>query len=303
MTIRISQDKPIAIVGCGTIGSSWAAYFLSRRHPVVVYNHGDLTQQSVLDKIAAHFPNLGSSVREPRICNDLEEAVAGAPLILECAPEDLILKRRLIADLQDYADPEAIIASNTSSLTHSDLAVDTARPGKVVIAHPYNPPHLVPLVEIFGVDAVTCDTVKAFFSSHGKSPVVLKKEMVGHLANRISSALWREALYLLQEGVATVEDIDKAVTDGPGLRWAINGPFLTYHLGGGSGGIQQYLANLGDSQVYRWKSLGTPEVDEALVERIIEGVEAAYGAGGLDEHSQRRDRQLTSILQSRRSVD
>lgn len=303
MTIRLSHEKPLAIVGCGTIGSSWAAYFLSRNLPVVVYNHGDLTHEYVLDKITAHYPILSSSVRELRICNDLEGAVTGAPLILECAPEDLALKRNLISDIQGFADPEAIIASNTSSLTHSDLVADAARPEKVVIAHPYNPPHLVPLVEIFGIDAITCEIVKTFFSNHGKSPVVLKKEMIGHLANRISSAVWREALYLLQEGVATVEDIDKAMTDGPGLRWAINGPFLTYHLGGGSGGIQQYLANLGDSQIYRWKSLGTPKVDEALVEYVIESVEAAYGAEDLEKHSQRRDRQLTSFLQSRQNVD
>lgn len=303
MTIRFSNDKPLAIIGSGTIGSSWAAYFLSRRVPVVVYSHGDLTQDLVLDRIATHFPSLGSPVREPRLCSDLEEAVTGAPLILECAPENVALKRRLIADLQRYTAPEAIIASNTSSLTHSDLTADALRPGKVVIAHPYNPPHLVPLVEIFGVDDATCDMVKAFYLNHGKSPVVLRKEMVGHLANRLSSALWREALYLLQEGVASVEDIDKAVIDGPGLRWAINGPFLTYHLGGGNGGIQQYLANLGHSQVYRWNSLGNPEMDEALVRRIIEGVEAAYGADGIEAHSQRRDRHLTSLLQSRRSVD
>lgn len=303
MTFRLSHDKPLAIVGCGTIGASWAAYFLSKGLPVVVYNHGDLTQQAVFDRISSHFPSLGSAVREPKICNDLKKTVANAPLIIECAPENLALKRRLIADLQEYAAPEAIIASNTSSLTHSDLTTECIRPGNVAISHPYNPPHLVPLVEIFGVDTTTCDTLKAFYVSHGKSPVVLKKEMVGHLANRLSSALWREALFLLQENVATVEDIDKAIINGPGLRWAINGPFLTYHLGGGNGGIQQYLANLGESQIYRWQSLGTPEVDKALVEQIIEGVEAAYGSNDLDELSQRRDRQLTSLLQSRGFVE
>ncbi|MFY0992470.1 3-hydroxyacyl-CoA dehydrogenase NAD-binding domain-containing protein [Halomonas sp. C05BenzN] len=303
MTLRLSEANPLAIVGSGTIGSSWAAYFLSRQLPVVVYHHGDQPQEAVFDRIAAHFPSLGSPVRKPRICSDLEEAVSGAPLILECAPEDVALKRRLIAEIQGCADPEAIIASNTSSLTHSDLTVGVPRPDKVVIAHPYNPPHLVPLVEIYGIDAATCDAVKAFYARHGKSPVVLDKEMVGHLANRLSSALWREALYLLQEGVASVEDIDRAVTDGPGLRWALNGPFLTYHLGGGSGGIRQYLESLGDSQIYRWNSLGTPEVNDALVARIIEGVEAAYGAKSPDELSRRRDRQLTALLESRRPVD
>lgn len=303
MTLELSHASPLAIVGCGTIGASWAAYFLSRQLPVVVYNHGELPHQKVFDRIAAHFPSLGSTTHEPRICNDLQEAVAGSSLILECAPEDAGIKRQLITEIQGYADCDAIIASNTSSLPHSDLTVGVARPDKVVIAHPYNPPHLVPLVEIYGIDSATCDSVKTFYARHGKSPVVLKKEMVGHLANRLSSALWREALYLLQEGVASVEDIDRAITDGPGLRWAINGPFLTYHLGGGSGGIRQYLANLGDSQVYRWNSLGIPEVDDALVARIIEGVEATYGDESLDEHFRRRDRLLTSFIQTRRPLD
>lgn len=303
MSLGFSQARPLAIVGCGTIGASWAAYFLSREIPVVVYNHGELPHRMVFDRIKAHFPSLRSPVHEPHICNDLEEAVSDAPLILECAPEDMALKRHLIAEIQGFSIPEAIIASNSSSLTHSDITVGVPSPENVVIAHPYNPPHLVPLVEIYGIDAATCETVKAFYLQHGKSPVVLNKEVVGHLANRLSSALWREVLYLLQENVASVEDIDRAMTDGPGLRWAINGPFLTYHLGGGSGGIQQYLANLGDSQVYRWNSLGTPEVNDALIASIIEGVEAAYGGESLDEHSRRRDRLLTSLLQTRRPVD
>ncbi|MBB3330974.1 3-hydroxyacyl-CoA dehydrogenase [Halomonas campaniensis] len=303
MSLGLSHDSPLAIVGCGTIGASWAAYFLSRGLPVVVYHHGDQPEGDVLERIAAHFPSLGSPVREPRICHDLGEAVADSPLILECAPENVTLKRQLIAEIQAYAGSGAIIASNTSSLTHSDLTLGVASPDRVVIAHPYNPPHLVPLVEIFGVDDSICDAVKTFYASQGKSPVVLNKEMVGHLANRLSSALWREALYLLQEGVASVEDIDRAITDGPGLRWAINGPFLTYHLGGGSGGIRQYLANLGESQVYRWNSLGTPKVDDALMARIIEGVESAYGDDSIDEHFRRRDRQLTSLLKIRPPVD
>ncbi|MBN8413394.1 3-hydroxyacyl-CoA dehydrogenase NAD-binding domain-containing protein [Halomonas litopenaei] len=288
----------IAIVGCGTIGICWAAYFLSRGLEVSAYDPDASARAAFADLVAADMETLGGSPREPKVCGALAEAVEQADLVVENAPESAEMKRRLLADIQRLAPPSALIVSSTSSMQHSDIALDAPEPSRIAIAHPFNPPHLVPLVELYGTDAEVVDRLATFYRGIGKQPVVMKKEMVGHIANRLTSAVWREALYLLQEGVASVEDIDRAVTAGPGMRWAIQGPFLTYHLGGGKGGIKHYLEHLGPSQQYRWASLGSPTVDEALKSRVVAGVEQAACGQSLSELSAQRDAQLVALQQA-----
>lgn len=288
----------IAIIGCGTIGISWAAYFLSRGLEVSAFDPNESARLGFADLVAADMTTLGAEACRPRVCNTLAETVDQAELIVENAPESAELKRNLLAEIQVFAPATALVVSSTSSLQHSDIALDAPIPSRIAIAHPFNPPHLVPLVELYGTDPEVVDRLLVFYRAIGKQPVVMRKEMVGHIANRLSSALWREALYLLQEGVASVEDIDRAVTAGPGMRWAIQGPFLTYHLGGGQGGIRHYLEHLGPSQQYRWSSLGVPDVDERLKARIVQGVEQATHGQSLGELFAHRDSQLLSLQQS-----
>ena len=292
----------IAIIGCGTIGIAWAAYFLSRGLEVSAFDPSESARDEFSQRVATDMATLGVPRRQPEVCGTLAEAVAKADLVVENAPESVELKRALFADIQELAPETTLIVSSTSSLKHSDIAVDVKAPSRIAIAHPFNPPHLVPLVELYGTDPEVVERLVIFYQSIGKQPVVMRKEMVGHIANRLSSALWREALYLLQEGVASVEDIDRAVTAGPGMRWAIQGPFLTYHLGGGQGGIRHYLEHLGPSQQYRWSSLGEPVMDEALTAKVIEGVEQVTQGQALDELFTRRDMQLVAMQHSNAAV-
>lgn len=293
-----SEGNPmqqIAIIGCGTIGASWAAYFLAQGLEVTAWDPDESARETFIGRVAVDMATLGVQPRKPQMTDSLTLVASEANLVVENAPESAELKRGLLRDLQAAAPAHAVIASSTSSLMHSDITQEVADPSRVVIAHPFNPPHLVPLVELYGPDPEVVQRLAAFYRRVGKQPVVMRKEMVGHIANRLSSALWREALYLLQEGVATVEDIDRAVTAGPGLRWAIQGPFLTYHLGGGHGGIRHYLEHLGPSQQYRWASLGEPVMDEALKARVVEGVEAATQGQAMKELFAERDARLVAL--------
>lgn len=288
----------IAMIGCGTIGISWTAYFLSRGLHVTAFDSGANARANFADHVAEDMHALGADIRTPVVTQTLEEALQNAELVVENAPESVALKQQLLSDIQQAAPPQALVVSSTSSLKHSDITKGAPAPERIIIAHPFNPPHLVPLVELYGPDTTLVQRLVDFYRSIGKQPVRLRKEMIGHIANRLSSALWREALYLLQEGVASVEDIDLAVTAGPGLRWAIQGPFLTYHLGGGQGGIRHYLEHLGPSQEYRWASLGQPTMNDELYEQVIHGVESATQGQSLPDLFSERDRQLTALQQA-----
>ncbi|MGP9807707.1 3-hydroxyacyl-CoA dehydrogenase NAD-binding domain-containing protein [Halomonas sp. AOP12-C2-37] len=283
----------IAVIGCGTIGISWAAYFLSRGLQVTAFDPDEAARSQFTRRVADDMRALGGKAHAPEIADSLEQAVRRADLIVENAPESAELKQQLLIDIQRHS--QAWIASSTSSLRHSDIALASPAPERIVIAHPFNPPHLVPLVELYGIDNAVVERLAEFYRAIGKQPVIMRKEMIGHIANRLSSALWREALYLLQEGVASVEDIDRAVTAGPGLRWAFQGPFLTYHLGGGQGGIRHYLEHLGPSQEYRWASLGQPDMNTALFEQVIHGVESATDGKSITDLSVQRDQRLIAV--------
>lgn len=223
---------------------------------------------------------------------------AGRGLRQENAPERLDLKIDLLARLDRAAPKGALIASSTSSLLRSRMVRDCADPGRVVIAHPFNPPHLVPLVELVG-EPDACRRAAEFYAAIGKRPVILNREATGHIANRLTAALWREALYIVEQGIADVEDVDAAITAGPGLRWAVMGPFMTYHLGGGAGGIAHYLDHLGPSQMHRWNDLGTPTVDEDLKRQVVGGVDREAAGRTIGQLEQERDRALLAILGTR----
>lgn len=298
MSQHTTSIKRIAMIGCGTIGISWTAYFLSRGLHVTAFDPDANARAHFTQRVAEDMRALGADTRTPVVTQTLTEALQGAELVVENAPESVALKQQVLAEIQQAAPTQALVVSSTSSLKHSDITKGTLAPERIIIAHPFNPPHLVPLVELYGPDTELVQRLVDFYRSIGKQPVMLRKEMIGHIANRLSSALWREALYLLQEGVASVEDIDLAVTAGPGLRWAIQGPFLTYHLGGGQGGIRHYLEHLGPSQEYRWASLGQPTMNNALYEQVIHGVETATQGQSLPTLFSKRDRQLTAIQQA-----
>ena len=303
----------IAIIGAGLIGASWAALFLSKGLRVTVSDPSqgaldglphfittawhDLAQ---LDDIAATPP-----LDRLTLTQDIATACALADMVQECGPDRIGVKRQIVAEIEAALGSEAIIASSTSSLMASDIQEGARHPGRILVAHPMNPPHLVPLVELVAgraTDPACIATARAFYDSIGRVTVVVQKERVGHLANRLTSALYREAVSLVAEGVATVADVDRAIAHGPGLRWAFMGPHLTYHLGGGAGGYRHYLDHLGPTQVARWADQTTPDLSPDLIETLVAGIEAATEGASTEDLARRRDAALVALARLKRDL-
>jgi len=298
--------RHIAIVGAGMIGASWAALASAHGLTVSAYDPDPEAETRFLAHVERgrqQLAELGLSGRGAvRFSTNLAVVLDGAGFVQENGPENEAVKRKLLAEIDALASPDAIIASSTSALVRSAIVADCATPERIVVAHPFNPPHLVPLVEIVGADADVVARAAAFYRTLGRRPVVLNREMPGHIANRLASALYREAVHLVEQGVASVADIDAALCHGPGLRWALMGPHMTYHLGGGEGGIAGYLAHLGPSQLRRWESLGNPSLDAGVQAKIVEGVAEEAAGRSIAELEQRRDAGLLALLKARKLV-
>lgn len=298
--------KSLAVVGAGMIGASWAALASAHGIGVSAYDpnpEAEVGFRRYIERARAQLAELGlTGAGTVSFSADLATSLEGADFVQENGPENEAVKRKLLAEIDELLPPGAIIASSTSALVRSAIVADCARPERVVVAHPFNPPHLVPLVEIVGADPEVVTRAAAFYRTLGRRPVVLNREMPGHIANRLASALYREAVHLVEQGVASVADIDAALCNGPGLRWALMGPHMTYHLGGGEGGIAGYLAHLGPSQVRRWQSLGSPSLDMDVQAKIVAGVAEEAGGRSIAELEARRDEGLLALLKARTLV-
>ncbi|KPH81232.1 3-hydroxyacyl-CoA dehydrogenase NAD-binding domain-containing protein [Bosea vaviloviae] len=298
--------QKLAIVGAGMIGASWAALGSAHGVAVSAYDPNPEAEARFLshvERARTQLAELGlTGDGAVSFSTDLAAALDGAGFVQENGPENEAVKRRLLAEIDALLPPGAIIASSTSALVRSAIVADCERPERIVVAHPFNPPHLVPLVEIVGADVEVVARAADFYRALGRRPVVLNREMPGHIANRLASALYREAVHLVEQGVASVADIDAALCNGPGLRWALMGPHMTYHLGGGEGGISGYLAHLGPSQVRRWQSLGNPSLDAEVQAKIVAGVAEEAGGRSIAELELRRDEGLLALLKARTLV-
>ncbi|MCJ2035663.1 3-hydroxyacyl-CoA dehydrogenase NAD-binding domain-containing protein [Methylobacterium sp. J-068] len=296
----------VAVLGCGTLGASWAALFLAHGLDVAAYDPTPGFAERTAGAIAearAQLAELGLRGQGMlRFHDRLAAALAGADFVQENAPENEAVKRALLAEVDGLLPPAILVASSTSAMLRSAIVADCARPERVLVAHPFHPPHLVPLVEIVAATPEVASRAASFYGRLGRRPVILNREMPGHIANRLASALYREAVNLVAEGVASVADIDAALCNGPGLRWAAMGPHMTYHLGGGEGGIRHYLDHLGPSQVRRWASLGAPDLTEDVKDRIVAGIAAEAGGRSVQALAARRDAALIAILGARIEV-
>jgi len=303
--MRVATTEETAIVGCGLIGTSWAALLSAHGHAVRLWDPADgwaERAQAGLSGAKAQLRELGRDGAGAVLCaGTLEQAVGGAQWILESTPESLDVKRGVYARIGAAARADAVIASSTSSFTWSQLAPFTTGPERLITAHPFNPPHLMPLVEIFAPHLELGKRACAYFRALGRRPILLRRDATGHVANRLASALWREAVHIVAAGIADVEDVDSAMVDGPGLRWSAVGPHMAYHLGGGTGGIRNYLQHLGDSQVRRWEDLGSPALNAEVREAIAAGVEREAAGRSVDTLAQERDEILMAALQARRA--
>lgn len=311
-----SVRGPVAIVGAGLTGASWAGLFAAAGLEVRLHDvDGELLAGAVERAAEAAGFLAGSGLAGMTTAErgvelltgtaDLAEAVAGVTHVQECVREDLELKREIFAAVDAAAPPEALICTSSSGLSISDIQTAAARPERCLAAHPYNPPHLVPLVEL-APGALTApeamDRAAAFYTSVGKEPVRLTRDLPGYLANRLSAALWREAVDLVLRGVASVEDVDKAVSYGPGLRWAAMGPHLLYDLGGGEEGIVGHIEHLAGVKEGMLRDLATwttfpPETGEALEA----GLAAEKGMRTYDELVAERDALLVAYLRAQRA--
>ncbi|MBB5694948.1 3-hydroxyacyl-CoA dehydrogenase NAD-binding domain-containing protein [Muricoccus pecuniae] len=301
--------RRVAVVGAGTIGASWAALFLARGLDVVVTDPAEGAEAFTRRFTAGAWPALealgavlpGADPGHLRFEPDLGAALAGAEFVQENGPEREALKTDLFARMDALLPPEVVIASSSSGLLMSRVQSACRHPGRCVIGHPFNPPHLIPLVEVVGgerTDAASVERAMGFYRAVGKHPIRLHKEVPGHVANRLQAALWREAIHLAAEGVASVADIDAAVAQGPGLRWAIFGPHMTFHLGGGGGGMEHFLAHLLGPFEGFWADLGEPRVTPALQRRIVDGVREEAEGLSVEELSARRDRALVALIRA-----
>jgi len=299
----------VAVLGTGTIGASWAAYFLSRGLSVAASDPAPHAEGFLRHFVEQAWPTLerlglhaDADPTRLRFTADPANAVEGAGWVQENGPERIELKVALFEQVSAALPPDAIIASSSSTLLPTAMQARTRHPERLVLGHPFNPPHLIPLVEVVGGERTSpeaVDRAMRFYAAIGKHPIRLMKEMPGHVSNRLQAAVWREAAYLVEQGVVSVADVDAAVSQGPGLRWAIMGPIMTYHLGGGAGGLRYLMDHIGVAKL--WPDLGTPEMTPAFEQALIDGVVAEADGKPIAEMAADRDRKLVAILQGVRS--
>jgi 3-hydroxyacyl-CoA dehydrogenase len=297
----------IAVIGTGTIGASWAALFLAHGHAVAASDPAPGAEAFLRRFVDNAWPALaalglvveGASAQRLTFHADVADAVRGARFVQENGPEREDAKIALFAAIDAAAPPETVIASSSSGLLISRITQACKHPERCVIGHPFNPPHLIPLVEVVGGEKTApraIEAAMAFYRSVGKRPIHIRKEVRGHVANRLQAALWREAVHLVAEGVVSVEDADAAIAYGPGLRWALMGPHLTFHLAGGEGGMANFMAHLAPAVESWMDDLGAPRLSEPVQKQIIEGVAAEAGARSIADLRRWRDRKLIEIL-------
>ena len=309
----MAGNKPISqvtIIGTGVIGASWAALFLAKGLDVVATDIAPNAEASLKRFVDAAWPALerlglapGASPLRLVFTADLPEAVKGADLVQENGPERIDFKKQLYGQLDELLPPDVIIASSSSGLTMSEIQSGCPlHPERCVIAHPFNPPHLIPLVEIVGGAKTSEETIRRaseFYTALGKQTVRLHKEVPGHVANRLQAALAREVYHLVNEGVVSVADVDTALCWGPGLRWGIMGQVLLNHLGGGQGGMEHFLEQFTGPMTAWWKVLGSPQLTPELQQKLIAGVHAEVGSRSIDDLAAERDEVLLGLLELR----
>jgi len=302
--------RRIAIVGTGVIGASWTALFLAKGLQVTATDIAPNAESALRQFVETAWPALkrlglspGASQSNLKFTADLAAALDGVDFVQENGPERLDFKRKLYGQLDELLPPAAIIASSSSGLKMSEIQSGAAlHPERCVIGHPFNPPHLIPLVEVVGGKKTSEQTIRRameFYTSIGKKAVRLNKELPGHVANRLQGALAREVYHLVAEDVLSAADVDHALSWGPGLRWGIMGNMMLNHLGGGPGGIEHFFQQFAGPMTTSWKALGSPVLTPELQKKLIDGLRAEVGSRTIAELEAERDEILLGLLELR----
>ena len=310
---RPQDVSTVACLGAGPIGAGWAAFFLATGHHVTSWILEKDEEGKLRSLVATAWQSLeklgtanGASPDRLHVTTDLEEAVARADFVQESVPEMLDVKQAIYADLGRLAPRDVVLCSSTSGLSMSDIQARCSSPERTVTGHPFNPPYLMPLVEIVAgrrTDPEVVSWTAEFFRLLGKAPLVMEREIPGFIATRLQEAIWREALHMIAAGEATVEQIDTAVTNGPGPRWALMGPCMVYHVGGGEGGMAYCLEQFGPALKLPWSRLDAPDLTEDLARRLIDGCAAAAGGEDFRTLSAKMNEGLVGVLQARSKAD
>lgn len=301
----MTDTSHTAVIGAGTIGASWAALFLASGRSVAIYDPTTDVEGSVrsyIEQAWESMTQLGLTERghPDRVTFHSSAAIAveGAGFVQENVPERLQIKHEIYSQIEPALHGDGIVASSASGLTLGQLQHGWKNPKRFVLGHPFNPPHLIPLVEVMGnhrtADGVV-EAAQSFYADIGKVTIRLNKEVPGHVANRLQAAVWREAIYLVLTGVASVGDVDKAMTAGPGLRWAAMGPTSLFNLGAGDGGLTAFCDHFADTFNGWWDDLGTPSLTPEVALALEKGVAEANEGASISELSSQRDKRIVAF--------
>ena len=309
----MSRIKKVAVIGTGVIGVGWTIRLLAHNIKVLAYDKNLIQRNNLIQEIKRATPFVKKLFNKKKInlnnlkfFSSLEGAVKDADLIQECAPENYKLKTQLISQISNNCKSEVLISSSSSGLLPSRIFSKCKNNKRGIIAHPFNPVYLLPLVEIVPgkkTSSKSLNEANKFYKSISMNPIILKKELPGYLSDRLQEALWREALHIINEGYASTEDLDRAIEDGPGLRYSLMGTFLTFHLAGGKAGMKHMLEQFGPALKLPWTKLKAPKLSKKLSERLISGTKKQAKGKSINQLSNIRDEYLVNLQNLRKKYE
>jgi len=305
--------KKIAVIGTGVIGSGWIIRFLAHDKKVIAYDRDIKLKKRVIIEIKRTWPFVKRLLNKKKInlknfsfVTSLKEALEDADFIQECAPENYKLKTKLMESIGKYSKLNTIISSSSSGLLPSKIYKKCKNPSRTIIAHPFNPVYMLPGVEIIPGKKTNSRVIKKannFYKSISMNPILLKKELPGYLSDRLQEALWREALHIVNDGYASTKDLDRAIEDGPGMRWSLMGTFLTFHLAGGKAGMKHMLEQFGPALKLPWTKLKAPILSKKLSSRVISGTKKQANGKSVETLSKIRDEYLVNLMKLRKKYE
>ena len=309
----MSSIKKVAVIGTGVIGTGWIIRCLAHNKIVYAFDKDLKLKNSLIKEIKRTWPFVKKLFKKNKLnlknfyyFTSLEKTLKDADFIQECATENYALKTKLMSTIGNYAKPNAIISSSSSGLLPTRIYSKCKNPQRSLIGHPFNPVYLLPAVEIVpGKKTSTkyLNQAKKFYKSISMNPIMVKKELPGYLSDRLQEALWREGLHIINEGYATTEDLDRAIEDGPGLRWSLMGTFLTFHLAGGKAGMKHMLEQFGPALKLPWTKLKAPKLTKNLSSRIISGTKNQSKGKSVSMISNIRDEYLVELQMMRKKYE
>ena len=309
----MSNIKIVAVIGTGVIGAGWIIRCLAHNKIVHAFDRDIKLKKNLISEIKKTWPQVKRLFKKKELklknfkfFSNIEECLKEADLIQECATENYTLKTKLFNTIGKYAKPSAIISSSSSGLLPTKIFSKCKNPDRAIIGHPFNPVYMLPAVEIVPGKKTTkknLDKAKKFYKSISMNPIMMKKELPGYLSDRLQEALWREGLHIINEGHATTEQLDRAIEDGPGLRWSLMGTFLTFHLAGGKSGMKHMLEQFGPALKLPWTKLKAPNLSNKLINRLVDGTRKQSKRKSVAKISEIRDQYLLDLLLMRKKYE